>query len=236
MRREPLFIVVANKIIELIQSNYPPGSKIPIETELMEMYGVSRTTIRSAVSSLCSRNILEIRRGDGTYVANRPGLARDPLGIQFLNQDRTSEEIGEMSRLVQPAAAGMAAIRNTADDIERLQGSIKSLEDGWLLYQQDLIDYPEIRTRDSQFHSAVIRASHNHIMGRLDRVFREFSANYREHRNIDVVTDSIEMHPHILEAILEGDSKRAEDLMTKHLKNVQAYLDPSINLEEKLKP
>lgn len=226
MKREPLFVEVANKLIELIQEKYPPGTKIPIETELMEIFGVSRTTIRSAISSLCSRNILEIRRGDGTYVTNAPGLAEDALGIQFLDQDRASQEVAEMSWLVQPAAAKMAANRAVPDDIERMEAAIKTLEDGWLLYQQGLIDYPEIRSRDSQFHSAVIRASHNHIMGRLDSVFREFSANYRENRNIDVITDSMKYHPQILDAIRAGDEQKARELMRQHLRNVDVALAP----------
>lgn len=224
MKREPLFVEVSNKLIALIQEKYPPGTKIPIEPELMEMFGVSRTTIRSAISSLCSRNILEIRRGDGTYVTNNPGVADDPLGIQFLDQERASEEIAEMSWLIQPAAAKMAAARATQDDIERLESAIKSLEDGWLLYQQGLIDYPELRARDSRFHSIIIRSSHNHIMARMDNVFAEFSAKYKENRNIDVVTDSLEYHALILDAIRSRNEKLAAELITEHLNHVNAAL------------
>lgn len=220
MKREPLFVEVSNKLIALIQEKYPPGTKIPIEPELMEMFGVSRTTIRSAISSLCSRNILEIRRGDGTYVTNTPGVADDPLGIQFLDPDRVAQEIAEMSWLIQPAAAKMAAARATADDIERLENAIKSLADGWLLFQQNLIDYTELRARDSRFHSTIIRSSHNHIMARMDNVLAEATASYSEHSNIEVIKDSLEYHSRILEAIRNRNEKLASELMTEHLNHV----------------
>jgi GntR family transcriptional regulator len=49
-----------------------PGSRIETELELMERYGVSRATIRQALGGLTAEGLLEIRRGLGTYVRQRP--------------------------------------------------------------------------------------------------------------------------------------------------------------------
>ena len=44
------------------------GEKIPNEYALTELFDVGRSTIREAVKGLVSRGVLEVRRGDGTYV------------------------------------------------------------------------------------------------------------------------------------------------------------------------
>lgn len=46
----------------------PPGARVPSEDSLAERYGVSRTTIRTAIQSLVARGLIEIRRGTGTFV------------------------------------------------------------------------------------------------------------------------------------------------------------------------
>lgn len=232
MKKNPLFVDIANQLTQMIQEKYPPGSKIPIEPELMEMFGVSRTTIRSAISSLCSKNILEIRRGDGTYVTNSPGFTKDALGIQFLSPDKAAHDIGEMSILIQPAAASLAADRRTEIDLERMVNAINYLEDGWQLYLNGSSDYSDLRQRDSQFHSAVMRASHNHIIERVTSVFQEYNENNREHRNINVIKDSLSMHTKIYNAILKGQQTEAERLMLEHMTNVNNYFDKDLYPEE----
>jgi DNA-binding GntR family transcriptional regulator len=51
---------------------WPPGARLPSETELTEEYGVSRSTVRKAKDILAERGLIEIRQGLGTYVAQPP--------------------------------------------------------------------------------------------------------------------------------------------------------------------
>ena len=64
----------------IITNDIQRGEKLPNEFELAESLNVGRGTIREAVKLLVSRNILEIRRGKGTFVAQEPGVADDPYG------------------------------------------------------------------------------------------------------------------------------------------------------------
>lgn len=223
-KRKPLFVEVADKLIDLIRDDYPPGSKIPIEPELAEMFSVSRTTIRSAISSLCSRNILEIRRGDGTYVTDVPGLSSDALGIQFLDPEEIEKDIREVSLMLQPASVNLAASVLTEEASEEMRSAIAWLEKEWAKYQEGESDYQTLRMADTAFHSAAMRASGNHIIDRIDVSLKEFSENRRENRNIKILEDSLEMHPKIYEAILSGDGNLAEKLMREHLERVGQYL------------
>ena len=53
------------------------GEKLPNEFALGQQFQVGRSTIREAVKSLATKGILEVRRGDGTYVKSHCSLAED---------------------------------------------------------------------------------------------------------------------------------------------------------------
>ncbi len=61
--------VVAKQIAELIESgSLKKGDKLPPERALAEKFKVSRSSVREAIKSLAQENLVESRRGDGTYI------------------------------------------------------------------------------------------------------------------------------------------------------------------------
>ena len=67
---------VADKLREMIiQESLKTGAKLPAEAELMERFGVSRSTVREAVKILQTEHIVDIRQGQGTFLCAMPGLA-----------------------------------------------------------------------------------------------------------------------------------------------------------------
>ena len=115
MARIVLSEQTADRIQQLINKQYKPGDKIPAEMELASFMDVSRTTIREAVKILCSRNILEIKRGSGTFVCENPGMPRDPLGSRNMDEQQLMNEIFEMSHLFdqQPYQTHLQFIQNS---------------------------------------------------------------------------------------------------------------------------
>ena len=110
---------VAANIKELIVKNqYKPGSKLPNEMELAGQLNVSRSTVREAIKILMSKNILVIKRGRGTYVCERPGVATDPLGVTFMNKKDLLLYLFETRLLIEPAISELAAIRATEKNLE----------------------------------------------------------------------------------------------------------------------
>ena len=61
---------IADVILSMItvEKKYNPGDKLPNEMELSEQLGVSRITLREAIRILVTANVLEIKRGKGTFV------------------------------------------------------------------------------------------------------------------------------------------------------------------------
>lgn len=172
MARTSLSQQTADKLYEMIQKQYEPGSKIPTETELTQFFGISRTTVREAVKILCSKNILEIRRGSGTFVKDNPGMPEDPLGIEFDDQDERRREMFEIIELIQPPLMKMAAEKADDEDIARVRRaydeSVKTLEryrDG------EYVRPGDFRKLDVRFHLQIISCCHNLFVDRLIEYF-----------------------------------------------------------------
>lgn len=70
--RELSYLVVARRLRKRIEAGeWPDGAPIPSEPDLTEHYGVSRTTVRSAIRELVAAGLVEVVKGKGTYVAGR---------------------------------------------------------------------------------------------------------------------------------------------------------------------
>ncbi len=67
--------VIAELRNQITSGEWPVGSRIPTEPELVEQLGVARNTVREAVRALAHNGLLDIRQGSGTYVAATSELA-----------------------------------------------------------------------------------------------------------------------------------------------------------------
>lgn len=77
----------------ILAGDWSPGEKIPSETDLAEQYRVSRVTVRSALKSLESQGLIDIRHGSGAYVSNFGNSIR--AGLQELRSiTETIRELG----------------------------------------------------------------------------------------------------------------------------------------------
>ncbi len=77
---------IAESIVIAIKNGfYKIGDQMPNEIQLSEELGVSRATLREAIKNLISKNILEVRRGIGTFVSPTPGYSVEVAGLEFLD-------------------------------------------------------------------------------------------------------------------------------------------------------
>lgn len=86
----PLYAQVESFLAgEITNGTFPPGSQLPNEDELIEQYGVSRTTIRQTIQNLIRRQLVEIRRGKGTFVL-RPKITQGLTELSGFVEDMQS--------------------------------------------------------------------------------------------------------------------------------------------------
>ncbi|WP_457030720.1 FadR/GntR family transcriptional regulator [Kitasatospora sp. P5_F3] len=139
-----------------------PGAKLPPEQQLAAELGLSRNLMREAVKTLVVARVLEIRRGDGTYVTSlAPGLLLEGLGgaVELLQGD-TVLELTEVRRLFEPVATGLAATRVTHEDLVEVERHLSAMRDA-----RD--DVELLNRHDAAFHRAVIRATGNETLATL---------------------------------------------------------------------
>ena len=90
----------------VVERRLAPGEKLPGEVELARELGVSRTTLREAIHVLVSQNLLEARRGKGTFVTPAAAQVND---YGFSHLDQVQGELRDLFELSPPLPGWPAA-------------------------------------------------------------------------------------------------------------------------------
>ena len=202
-KREPLADqVIAQLRAQITSGEWPVGSRIPTEVELVEQLGVARNTVREAVRALAHNGLLDIRQGSGTYVLATSELA-GVMHRRFADAD--PEQVTELRLALEAAAARLAATRRTAPDLKLLDTALARREDAWR--SGDVEDF--IQT-DAAFHQAVMAAAHNEVLSAL---YADLGEVLRTELRLTVGPVLMEQryvsHDGILDAIRAGDGEKA---------------------------
>lgn len=215
---KPLGEVTSEKIIKLIvDHNLKIGDKLPNEYELADKLGVGRSTIREAIKALVSRNILEIKRGSGTFI--RCGVADDPLGLIFVKDKlKLAVDLLEIRFMIEPKIASLAAINATKEDIEEMSRLCDEVE------ELILNGIPHME-KDIEFHTAIARSSKNLVTTNLVPIINKSISVFIDITNTQLKNETIETHREILNAIKNKNANEAHDAMLLHL----AYNRRNIN-------
>ena len=205
---------VANQILKMIiiEKKFNIGDKLPNENELSSELGVSRTTLREAVKFLIAHNVLEIKRGKGTFVADNRELNED-FGLSELdNLVMNAMDFFEARIMLEPTMANYAAQRATAEDIDKLVELDKIINEH--VNDADLrADY------DLQFHYAIAGAAKNEF---IIKILPVIYSGMDMKRIFNLVSDevkdfTINDHKMVLEFIKNGDAAGAEAAMRMHI-------------------
>lgn len=106
------------------------GEKIPNEYELTERFQVGRSTVREAVKGLVSRGVLEVRRGDGTYVISTSYMENDVLGFGSVqDKDQLAMDLFEVRLMFEPEIVMLACKNATEEQIKEAERLCKEVED-----------------------------------------------------------------------------------------------------------
>ncbi|MDO4962009.1 MAG: FadR/GntR family transcriptional regulator [Eubacteriales bacterium] len=216
----PLSERVAEQINQLIrEGSIEPGDKIPNEFELAERLNVGRGTIREAVKLLVARNILEIRRGKGTYVKEKIGLSEDPLGFAYVaDKIVLANELFELRMQVEPWIAGLAAERITEEEKPQL----KELCD---IVEETIRRGEDHYEADSRFHHFIASCTHNSVINEINPIVTHGINLFTKLRVPELLEATIRTHREIADAILAGDKAGASAAMVRHLKNNKSTIE-----------
>lgn len=188
-----------------------PGDKLPNEFKLAEQFGVGRSTVREAVKLLVSRNVLETRRGSGTYVKDLIPADMDPLNLRSV-QDKVAlaMDLVDLRLILEPGIAELAAYNATEEEIRHLQELCDATEykiENNLYYIQDDID----------FHTYIARCSKNKVVEQLISIIETAVLMFVNITHRQSMKETVTTHRAITKAIADHDPIGARSAMTMHI-------------------
>lgn len=213
---------VAKSITDLIiKNNLKAGDKLPNEYDLAQLLNVSRSTLREAVRSLKSQNILEVRQGSGTYISKNIGISDDPFGFKFIEDTlKLTDDLFTIRYILEPEVAMLAAQNRTDEDIVMLENLGDEIERTVKNFDDSHIEL------DIQFHSLIAKMSDNIGMLHLIPVINQSITLYNDYyTNEQSKIEMIESHREIISNIREKNSVKVRYSMQKHISNIINKLD-----------
>jgi GntR family transcriptional repressor for pyruvate dehydrogenase complex len=213
IERSPLYEVVAERLRDFIESeNLKPGDRLLPERELAERLGVSRTSVRQALTAMRVMGLIDIRPGAGAYLQRPPADLVPSLAAEVAKAEVDHPMIWEVREGVEVQAARLAARRRSEADLAAMRDALaamaRSIQGGG-----DGVD------GDHLFHRAIVAAAHNDLLSQLigglgDVVDRTSEVSLTLPGR---APRSLEAHRQILAAIEAGDEEEAAERMRKHI-------------------
>lgn len=183
----------------LINDELAPGDYLPSEAELTRNLGVGKSSVREAIKMLQAMGILEVRRGQGTRVREHPSEdALNSLVFQMILAKGVTKDMLELRAMFEPAYTIMAMHRATPQDLARIRGTVRDLENALNSNTQD-------SRFDLAFHMAVLHATHNPLVIRIGETMMELFDASIETSMRTLPEVALKDHKAILKAIEEKD-------------------------------
>lgn len=211
-------------ILDLVQDRrLQPGDRLPSERDLAERLGVGRNAVREAIAGLVTLRVLEARPNSGLYLrrlstdssfetlATLAEMGATPSGAEIT--ESTEVRLALESLVVQLACA-----RRTEDDLD-------ALRDVQARTEAALRERANVAALDTEFHLALVGATHNSVLVRVLNSFYLLTAQRREawFENDSQGKSSARDHRKIIEAIEKRDPEAARRLIARHMGRATAY-------------
>jgi DNA-binding FadR family transcriptional regulator len=194
-----------------------PGSRLPPERDLATQLGISRSTLRQALTTLVQSGHLIAQRGrsGGTFVADEPPLATSDRD-QALGEEARS--VLDERVAIETGATLLAAERAEREDIDRLEILVRRMAEA-----EAFEDY---RRADMRFHIGVAEAAHS---PRLVTAMTEVQGQVSELIALiphpeEVLAQSNAQHRRLVALLRGRDAGRAVRLMREHIQGTEHIL------------
>jgi len=207
----------------LINGTWKSGDRIPSENELAIAFGISRVTVRQAIQKLTTLGLLETRSGEGSFVKEvTPGVYMNGMVPHIYLGKESTKEVLEFRLITEVETAGLANLKMTDQGIERLERSLRRMEQ----YTGDLNNYIK---EDLHFHMLISRMTENSLIIQLNYIVRDII-----HETIKNITEEVGMniglkyHRLIIDAFKERNEEEVKAVMKEHLQQALIAYDSDI--------
>ena len=202
-----------------------PGDRLPREQDLAEQLGLSRATLREAVSALSVMKVIDVRHGDGMFITSlSPEVLLEPLKfVVALHRDDSILHFLQLRSFVEPECTALAARKIGAEDLARLRSILDEADH---LVGTTPVDHEQLMANDLAFHAIVNAASQNPVASAILAATSEVTVGPRVQRSMtekgaEVFT--LADHRAIYEAIVDRDPRRAQLCAAAHIERTEDW-------------
>ncbi len=212
---------VVARILELIRTgSLRAGDRLPPERELIEIFGISRPSLREALRALSTLGVIETQHGGGAYVSDlnaRTLLA--PLDFFLSLTQANFKDAFDSRRVIEVEIARRAARDATKADIKDLDDIIAAHE----TVQDDPVGF---RILDTRFHEKLSAIAGNAVLQRIAYGLYNLGLDFqsfdrRARTDPGLIGQSTQDHAAIAEAIAKHDPEAAARAITRHIRNIE---------------
>lgn len=215
----------------ILRGDFPSGSVLPNEATFSTELKVSRTALREAIKVLAAKGLVDSRPKIGTRVRPREQwnmLDPDVLAWSFSVGDtaRHAVNLTELRRILEPAAAALAAERATRDHIARIEAAYAAMAEAGEDIDAGL--GPDLR-----FHQSILEATGNEFLAPLGYVIESaLAASFKLSSSFPGArTNSLPHHLAVLDGIRDHDPIRAHAAMLKLLQETRSDIERAVAMQ-----
>ncbi|MFC0473271.1 FadR/GntR family transcriptional regulator [Halalkalibacter kiskunsagensis] len=211
-----VYLEVIKQINQIInEDQLVSGDKLPSERELSDRLDVGRSSVREALRALELLDLIETRRGEGTYIKSFGSYRLVEIVLSFLLKDKNArQDLTETRRIIELEALKLACERITNESVRQLGQFIIRAKEEW-----SHGDLPV--EEDYLFHKTIVESCQNRLLLNLWVSLVEYNkvAIARSLQREGRMPVSLSEHEEIFDALKNRDCKRATMAMKQHLEN-----------------
>ena len=221
IKRKAIGQQVVSRILELIRTgSLRAGDRLPAERELIEIFGISRPSLREALRALSTLGVVRSQHGGGAYVSDldaRTLLA--PLDFYISLTKANFADAFESRRVIEIEIVRRAAAKAERADVDDLQDIIEAHE----TVQDDPVGF---RILDTRFHEKLSVIAGNAVLQRIAYGLYNLGLDFqnfdrRARNDPGLISQSTADHLEIAAAIIAHDPDRAAQAMSRHIRNIE---------------
>jgi GntR family transcriptional repressor for pyruvate dehydrogenase complex len=221
VRKKRAYEDIVQQIRQLIEKGkLKREDQLPTERVLSETFKVSRATVREAIFSLETINLVQRRQGNGTYViASSEEALVHPLAMSLFHEKDDIIDIFSLRKIIEPEVAQLASQNRTIEELNELEEILKGQD-------EEVAGGLNPIQRNADFHRLLAQMAKNRVLERLLLALFDLLGKTRERylQTEERKHKSLQGHHEILNAIRNGNGPAARQVMRRHLEGVEDTL------------
>lgn len=221
VKKTNLYEQIADSLEQAIIRSGKKVDKLPSEQELCRRFEVSRTVIREALKVLKERGLIQSRNGEGSYVAvPKTNTISDALDRIIQIKEISNDDLHHTRLILEISGARLAAANIRPDEIATLEAILQELTDLSLSTEERI-------QLDANFHTAIVRASRNELLGIFTETMLLLLRDYMVKGIFGTagIATTHKEHRKILDAIKTHDPDKTEKVLRAHLTTARKNVD-----------